>query len=165
VLGSKTAPGMADAFTRHMQQPQQTQSGAESPPRSDQPSQSLSQHPRLGKTLAFVRRHRALSVMGAAGAGLIAGPEIALGIVLGGGIALLIDRTAARTSARRLEEEVVDTARSVRQRARHMFDAETVKQRARAVIQAVRGQIQPAPPAAGEAQKQPASETAGQPTM
>jgi hypothetical protein len=56
----------------------------------------------------------------------------------------------------RVEEEAVDTARSVRRRARQIFDAEAeiVKQRARAVVQAARGQIPPTPPTAGESRSQ-----------
>ena len=146
---------------RRTMQEQHTESGAESQPRSEGMSPSAAGHPRVRKLLSFARRHPALSVVGAAGAGLIAGPEIALGMVLGAGVAMLIERGTGR----RVDEEAVEAARSVRQRARHMLGAETVKQRARAVIQAARGQISPVPPPAGESQRQPTSEVAGPPAM
>jgi hypothetical protein len=127
--------------------------------------------------MSFARRHPALSVIGVAGAGLLAGPELALGVVLGAGVAVLIDRRAGgrverlveeeavrRAGGRveRVEEEAVDTARSVRRRARQIFDAEAeiVKQRARAVVQAARGQILPTPPTAGESPSQAESQAA-----
>ena len=132
----------------HMQD-QHIESGAESPPRSDLSSQSSpSANPRLRKVMSFVRRHPAVSVLGIAGAGLLAGPELALGVVLGVGVAALIDRK----SERRVEEEAVEAARSVRQRARQIFDPETMKQRARAVVQAARGQIPPVSPPAAASQ-------------
>jgi hypothetical protein len=173
-------------------QDQHTVSGAETPPSSDLSSQSSpAAQRRMGKLLSFPRRHPALSVIGVAGAGLLAGPELALGVVLGAGVAALVNRRAAghvegRTEGRtrgrmeRVEKEAVDAARSVRRRARQIFDPETVKQRARAVVQAARGQISPvptpaseaqgdqtsqAPPPAGESQRQPASEASGPPPM
>ena len=145
-----------------MQDPH-TESGAESPPRSDLSSPSSSYaSPRLGRLLSFARRHPALSVIGVAGAGLLAGPELALGVVLGAGVAVLIDRRSGGRVERveerveRVEEEAVDTARGVRRRARQIFDAEAeiVKQRARAVVQAARGQIPPTPPTTGESRSQ-----------
>ncbi|HEX7841284.1 MAG TPA: hypothetical protein VF469_27590 [Kofleriaceae bacterium] len=145
----------------------------------------------MGKLLSFPRRHPALSVIGVAGAGLLAGPELALGVVLGAGVAVLVHRRAEGRSEGRseggvesrikhVEKDAVEAARSVRQRAREIFGAKTVKQRARAVVQAARGQISPvpthtneahggqtsqAPPPAGESQRQPANEISGPPPM
>lgn len=133
-------------------QDQPTESGAESPPHSDLSNPlSPSAQRRLGKLLNFPRRHPALSVIGVAGAGLIAGPELALGVVLGAGVAALVNRRSMER-VERVEKEAGEAARSVRQRARQIFDPETVKQRARAVVQAARGQISPVPTPAGEAQ-------------
>lgn len=107
--------------------------------------------PRLGKLMTFARHHPVVSVLGAAGVGLIGGPEIAFGVVLGAGIAVLIDRRSGERSARETVEagaaDAAEGARHVRQRAREILDDAPgiVKQRVRAVVQAVRGQIAPVP--------------------
>lgn len=107
--------------------------------------------PRLGNLMTFMRHHPVVSVLGAAGVGLIGGAEVALGAVLGAGIAVLIDRRGAGGSARGTVEagaaDAAEGARHVRQRAREILDGAPgiVKQRARAVVQAVRGQIAPVP--------------------
>lgn len=107
--------------------------------------------PRLGNLMMFVRHHPVVSVLGAAGVGLIGGPEIAFGVMLGAGIAVLIDRRGASRSAGPAMDagaaDAAETARHVRQRAREILDGAPgiVKQRARAVVQAVRGQIAPVP--------------------
>lgn len=107
--------------------------------------------PRLGNLMTFARHHPVVSVLGAAGLGLIGGPEIAFGVVLGAGIAVLIDRRDGQRSARATVEagaaDAAEGARHVRQRARELLDGAPgiVKQRARAVVQAVRGQIAPVP--------------------
>ncbi|HEX3476401.1 MAG TPA: hypothetical protein VHT91_15360 [Kofleriaceae bacterium] len=98
-----------------------------------------------------MRHHPVVSVLGAAGVGLIGGPEIALGVVLGAGVAVLIDRRGAGRSVHATVEagaaDAADGARHVRQRAREILDGAPgiVRQRARAVVQAVRGQIAPVP--------------------
>jgi hypothetical protein len=107
--------------------------------------------PRLGHLMTFVRHHPVVSVLGAAGVGLIGGPEVAFGVVLGAGIAVLIDRRGAGRSVGAAMEagaaDAAEGARHVRQRAREILDGAPgiVKQRARAVVQAVRGQIAPVP--------------------
>ncbi len=110
--------------------------------------------PRLGNLMTFVRQHPVVSVLGAAGVGLIGGPEVAFGAMLGAGITVLIERGARRGGGRAVSEAVeasaadaAEGARHVRQRAREILDGapEIVKQRARAVFQAVRGQIAPVP--------------------
>ena len=101
--------------------------------------------------MTFARHHPVVSVLGAAGLGLIGGPEVAFGVVLGAGIAVLIDRRGAGRSAVGAVEagaaDAAEGARHVRQRAREILDGAPgiVKQRARAVVQAVRGQIAPVP--------------------
>ena len=101
--------------------------------------------------MTFMRHHPVVSVLGAAGVGLIGGAEVALGAVLGAGIAVLIDRRGADRSVRTTVEagaaDAAEGARHVRQRAREILDEAPgiVKQRARAVVQAVRGQIAPVP--------------------
>lgn len=101
--------------------------------------------------MTFVRHHPVVTVLGAAGVGLIGGPEVAFGVVLGAGVAVLIDRRGAGRSVRATVEagaaDAAQGARHVRQRAREILDGapEIVKQRARAVFQAVRGQIAPVP--------------------
>ena len=107
--------------------------------------------PRLGNLMTFARHHPVVSVLGAAGVGLIGGPEIAFGVVLGAGIAMLIDRRGGERSAREIVEagaaDAAEGAHHVRQRAREILDGAPgiVKQRVRAVVQAVRGQIAPVP--------------------
>jgi hypothetical protein len=107
--------------------------------------------PRLGNLMTFARHHPVVSVLGAAGVGLIGGPEIAFGVMLGAGIAVLIDRRGAGRSAGATVEagaaDAAEGARHVRQRAREILDGAPgiVKQRVRAVVQAVRGQIAPVP--------------------
>jgi ElaB/YqjD/DUF883 family membrane-anchored ribosome-binding protein len=107
--------------------------------------------PRLGSLMTFVRHHPVVSVLGAAGVGLLGGPELAFGVVLGAGIAVLIDRRGAGRSVGAAMEagaaDAAEGARHVRQRAREILDGAPgiVKQRARAVVQAVRGQIAPVP--------------------
>lgn len=107
--------------------------------------------PRLGNLMTFARHHPVVSVLGAAGLGLIGGPEVAFGVVLGAGIAVLIDRRGAGRSVRGDVEagaaDAAEGARHVRQRAREILDGAPaiVRQRARAVVQAVRGQIAPVP--------------------
>jgi len=107
--------------------------------------------PRLGNLMTFVRHHPVASVLGAAGVGLIGGPEVAFGVVLGAGVAVLIDRRTTGRSVRETVEvgaaDAAEGARHVRQRAREILDGTPgiVRQRARAVVQAVRGQIAPVP--------------------
>ncbi|HEX3760454.1 MAG TPA: hypothetical protein VHW23_17180 [Kofleriaceae bacterium] len=110
--------------------------------------------PRLGKLMTFARQHPVLSVAGAAGVGLIGGPEVALGVLFGVGVAVLIDRRSGARSAQAVVDTVearaadaAEGAHRVRRRAREILDGapEIVKQRARAVVQAVRGKLAPAP--------------------
>ena len=121
----------------------------------DNPIESKPTHapgpPRLGHLMTFARHHPVVSVLGAAGVGLIGGPEVAFGVMLGAGIAVLIDRRADGRSARATVEagaaDAAEGAHHVRQRAREILDDAPgiVKQRVRAVVQAVRGQIAPVP--------------------
>ena len=114
--------------------------------------------------MTFARHHPVVSVLGAAGLGLLGGPEVAFGVVIGAGIAVLIDRRGADRSVRGAVEagaaDAAEGARHVRQRAREILDGapEIVKQRARAVFQAVRGQIAPVP----EPEQAPTHESAAQ---
>ncbi len=110
--------------------------------------------PRLGKLMTFARQHPVLSVAGAAGVGLIGGPEVALGVLFGVGVTLLIDRRSGAGTARAAVETVearaddaAEGAHRVRRRAREILDGapEVVMQRARAVVQAARGKLAPAP--------------------
>jgi hypothetical protein len=114
--------------------------------------------------MTFMRHHPVASVLGAAGVGLLGGPEIALGVVLGAGVAVLIDRRGGgRPAGEAVEAGAADAAegaRHVRQRAREILDGAPgiVKQRARAVVQAVRGQIAPVP----EVEQAPTHEASAQ---
>lgn len=121
-------------------------------------------------------------MISAAGVGLLGGAELALGVVLGAGVGMLIEKKGdgARRRAEKATEKVeqgmekigeeveeaaagaTEAAHTVRRRARQLIDTApgTVKRRARAVVQAARGQISPVPPAGGPPLQQPASEAA-----
>jgi hypothetical protein len=71
-----------------------------------------------GRLRSFARRHPALTVIGAAGLGLLAGPELAAGILAGAGIGMLLRRQGGREA-----REPTQTMRAVRERARAVVDA------------------------------------------
>ena len=83
-----------------------------------------------------MREHPVLTITGVAGLGLFAGPELALGVLIGAGVAVAVRAAPHLESARA----------NVRQRARSILDRapEEVKTRARAVVQTARGKIAPA---------------------
>ncbi len=89
------------------------------------------------RAVRFARRHPALTLMGVAGAGLVGGFELAAGVVIGAGVMSMF-RTR---NGRAVEAE----AHAVRERARNAIDrvSPEIKKRARAVVQAARGQIEP----------------------
>jgi hypothetical protein len=98
-------------------------------------------HP--SRALAFARRHPALTLIGAAGAGLMGGLELAAGVLIGAGVAALVRARDGRAT------ETETEAHAERQRAGRMMEqveqmAPEVKKRARAVLQAVRGKLEPA---------------------
>lgn len=76
----------------------------------------------LDKLVAFAREHPKLSVIGAAGIGLLGGAEIAAGVLIGAGVAALLHLELGGHSAR------------------------GVRERARAVVDAMRGKNAPQEP-------------------
>jgi hypothetical protein len=80
----------------------------------------------LDKSLAYVRQHPGISILAAAGIGLLGGVEVAAGVLFGAGIATLIGKGGERA--------VSDVARS----------PQIVRDRVRAIVQAARGKIAPA---------------------
>ena len=94
----------------------------------------------MNAAIAFARRHPALTLIGTAGAGLVGGLELAAGVVIGAGIAALIrpqDGHAAVAGA----PEARDRTRALMGRLRP-----EVKKRARAMVQAARGKLDPVTP-------------------
>jgi hypothetical protein len=91
-----------------------------------------------GRALAFARRHPALTVIGVAGAGLIGGVQLMAGVLIGAGIAAYVragDRRAAATAAHGERERTGLMDRI----------SPEMKKRARAMVQAARGRLEPAP--------------------
>jgi hypothetical protein len=84
------------------------------------------------KLKSFARRHPGLSVLGLAGIGLLGGVELAAGMLVGAGILALMQRSPKESQA-------------VRDRARELLDRapRELRERVRAVVQAVRGQTAP----------------------
>ena len=85
-----------------------------------------------GKLHSFARNHPIMTVIGLGGIGLIAGPELLLGVVIGGAAEAIWRRQSDRPSLR-------EKSRALIERVPH-----TVRERARAVVAAARGE-QPAP--------------------
>lgn len=85
----------------------------------------------------FARRHPALALIGAAGVGLIGGLELVAGVVIGAGVSALVRAHDGRA--------VATEAREVRERARALVGRlpHEVTKRARAVLQAARGKLDP----------------------
>ncbi len=120
--------------------------------------------PRAGKLMSFTREHPALSVMGAAGVGLLGGFELAAGVLLGAGIIAIADRRDGRNAT----PEAAEAVRTVRQRAQRLLDRapKSWRDRARAVIQAARGKLQPLPQQqASQAPTPSPSQPASDPTL
>ncbi len=85
------------------------------------------------RTIAFARRHPALTVVGATGAGLLGGIELAAGILIGAGVlALISGRVPAESHAPR------EHAREKISRVRP-----EVTRRVRAMVEAARGHLPP----------------------
>jgi hypothetical protein len=89
------------------------------------------------RTKGFARRHPALTVIGVAGAGLLGGIELAAGVLIGAGVAALV---RARDG-----HAVEAKGHVVRDRASALFERapDEMKKRARAVMQAARGKLEP----------------------
>ncbi|HLU68945.1 MAG TPA: hypothetical protein VKZ63_21835 [Kofleriaceae bacterium] len=90
----------------------------------------------------FVRRHPRLSLLTAAGVGVVAAPELAVGALIGAGAVMV----ASRRDRKRLVEEAESVRAESRGRTREMLDraeviGREVRTRARAVIQAARGKL------------------------
>jgi len=84
-----------------------------------------------GRTLgAFARKHPVATVIGLGGLGLLGGVELAAGILLGAGIDSLLRRESSHHR------------HSLREKSRAMIDRmpHTVRERARAVVAAARGE-------------------------
>jgi len=89
----------------------------------------------LDRMWQFARRHPALSIIGAAGIGLLGGVELAGGVLIGAGVAAALKSNATAS--------VAEPARAVRHRARSLLARapREVRERARAVVDAARGKM------------------------
>lgn len=96
---------------------------------------------RVGKLRTFAREHPALTALGLGGIGLVAGAELAGGMLLGAGITALLRRQDGHE------------AHHLREKSRALVDRmpHVVRERARAVVDAVRGK----PPAQPEKSEKP----------
>lgn len=84
-----------------------------------------------GKLGSFARKHPIATLIGLGGIGLLAGPELAAGVLLGAAADTLLRRRSDRESLREKSRALID-------RVPH-----TVRERARAIVAAARGE-QPA---------------------
>jgi ElaB/YqjD/DUF883 family membrane-anchored ribosome-binding protein len=89
-------------------------------------------HSALDRMWQFARRHPALSILGAAGLGLLGGVEVAGGMLIGAGVMLALRSKTGETG---------EHAHAVRHRARSILARapREVRERARAVVDAARG--------------------------
>jgi len=127
--------------------------------------------PTSSRALQFARRHPALTVVGAGGVALLGGMELALGVLLGAGITMLVRKrgpgrasaqSAAEPSPPMAEASGAPMAHEERgrtpppveeggapheehHRTRELLQRapEVWKRRARAVVQAARGKLEP----------------------
>ena len=137
----------------------------------DASATSTPPHDAPSRVLQFARRHPVLTVVGAGGAAMIGGIELAFGVLIGAGVTTLIRRSgrmADATSpesadgARQMREEIEHEEREraapreeaqvresgaheERDRTRDLLQRapEIVRRRARAVVQAARGKLAP----------------------
>jgi hypothetical protein len=100
---------------------------SEHPETPQKPSLALSS----GRLPLFAHRHPGLTVIGAAAVSLLGGVELAAGVLIGAGVLALV---GARKE--------VDAATANEAPAREIF-APDLRARARAVVQAARGVLQP----------------------
>jgi hypothetical protein len=99
------------------------------PPEAEKPQASTSDQ--AHGVMAFARRHPVATVLGVAGVGLFGGFEIAAAVLVGAGVAAIVARGQAAPQAH-----------VVRERARGILARRPeIKNRARAVVDAVRGRI------------------------
>jgi hypothetical protein len=122
------------------------------------PAQGEGAPPHVSKALTFARQHPALSVLGAATVGLFGGLELAAGMILGAGVAALINRHQQPAGA--------TESHGMRERARRAFERtpQEARKRVRAVVQAARGKLPPveAPPEPQPAEPQAREESRDQ---
>jgi hypothetical protein len=89
--------------------------------------------PRAGRWASFARRHPGLTVIGAAAVSLVGGVEIAAGVLIGAGVLALVGSRRELDGATRGETPAPE---------REIVPPD-LRARARAIVQAVRGELQP----------------------
>lgn len=104
--------------------------------------------------MRFGRRHPALTVAGLAGAGLFGGVELATGVLLGASVAALIRRPNGAAPTQSAARRAGGLHRFL---ARTPHDLHELKERARSVMQAARGDFTPSTQPAQE-EPRPAQE-------
>jgi hypothetical protein len=101
------------------------------PDTQETPTKAIDHRSPLDRAVQYARAHPKLSVLGAAGLGLFGGLEVAVAMLVGAGIAAFVHAGIGE----------VERAQAPAERAQSK-----VKERARAVVQAVRGKIAPIEP-------------------
>lgn len=112
--------------------------GAQSPPKAGEPVEAGAHEVRHG-ALDLVRRHPALTVIGAAGVSLFGGLEVAAGVLLGAGVLAML-------RPKRREIEAAAPAEPAAQEPAHEPVRDLLshaRQRMRAVAQAAFGELEP----------------------
>lgn len=94
---------------------------------------SIDERKQPSGALEYARRHPAMTAIGAAAIGLLGGVELAAGVLIGAGV-MAVARARDQKS---IEEEAHD----LKERGRKIMP--DMKQRARAVVKAARGELQP----------------------
>lgn len=118
------------------------------PPEMTEPSAPMTEQRHRKGLVQIGREHPVLTIAALAGAGLVGGIEMAAGVLLGAGIAAWLRRGPATEAAAESHEEAPGRLRRVMARAPH--DLHELRERARAVVHAARGNSH-AQPAQGEA--------------
>src|SRR5262249_36648442 len=92
-----------------------------------------SQPKHTSKIRKFARKHPVATSVGVGGLGLIGGPEVAVGMLIGAGVLAVLRRDGGADGERR--------ERTVRERSRNFVDRvpRIVRDRARAIVDAARG--------------------------
>lgn len=146
-------------------------STSETPPEMAEQAAPMPEPRHGSRLMQFGRKHPVLTVAGLAGAGLVGGIEMAAGVLLGAGVTALMRRrnTAGWLQGETRHEEPPheEAHHERRQRMREMLaraphDLQGLRERARAVVLAARGEIH-APAAQREQRPAESSEAAGLP--
>jgi hypothetical protein len=137
------------------------QAGSGSEPAPEPPPREARDDDRESSLVRFGRRHPTLTVIGLAGAGLLGGLEVAAGVLLGAGVAMLIRRADANKDGTTASPAATrGRMRKILARAPRGLDE--LRARARAVMRAASGEIGSPPEAQRGDQARPSEPDATQ---